>query len=76
VIGTGHLRTSVAEGIALISQLRGHTTGYAVPTYVVDAPGGGGKIPIQPDTVMGQDNGVWQLRNWAGDVYQYVDPAR
>jgi lysine 2,3-aminomutase len=76
VIGTGHLRTSVADGIALISQLRGHTTGYAVPTYVVDAPGGGGKIPIQPDTVMGRDGGVWHLRNWAGDVYQYVDPAR
>lgn len=76
VIGTGHLRTSVADGIALMAQLRGYTTGYAVPTYVVDAPGGGGKIPIQPDTVMAQDGGVWQLRNWAGNVYQYVDPAQ
>ncbi|HEX2224244.1 MAG TPA: KamA family radical SAM protein [Thermoanaerobaculia bacterium] len=76
VIGTAHLRTSVADGIALISQLRGHTTGYAVPTYVVDAPGGGGKIPVQPDTVMDHAGGVWQLRNWAGDVYRYVDPSR
>lgn len=75
VIGTGHLRTSVAKGVELISQLRGHTTGYAVPTYVVDAPGGGGKIPIQPDTVVEQADGVWHLRNWAGETYQYLDPA-
>jgi lysine 2,3-aminomutase len=75
VIGTGHLRTTVAKGIELISQLRGHTTGYAVPTYVVDAPGGGGKIPVQPETVVEQADGVWHLRNWAGEVYQYLDPV-
>ena len=75
VLGTGHLRTSVAKGIELMSQLRGHTTGYAVPTYVVDAPGGGGKIAVQEETILGSDHGVWQLRNWAGRTYQYIDPV-
>jgi lysine 2,3-aminomutase len=76
VLGTGHLRTSVAKGLELMSQLRGHTTGYAVPTYVIDAPGGGGKIPVQSETILGHDEaGVWQLRNWAGKQYSYLDPA-
>ena len=74
VLGTGHLRTSVAKGLELMEQLRGHTTGYAVPTYVVDAPGGGGKIPVQAETIVGHDGDVWQLRNWAGKVYSYRDP--
>ncbi len=47
VLGTGHLRTSVEKGLEIMSQLRGFTTGYAVPTYVIDAPGGGGKVPVQ-----------------------------
>ncbi len=75
VLGTGHLRTSVATGLELMSQLRGHTSGYAVPTFVVDAPGGGGKIPVQEDTIVGFDDGVWKLRNWAGRTYSYIDPA-
>ncbi len=74
VVGTGHLRTSIGKGIEIMGQLRGHTSGYAVPTYVVDAPGGGGKIPVQPETVVGHDGGVWQLRNWAGEIYTYIDP--
>jgi len=74
VVGTAHLRTSVERGIEIMSQLRGHTSGYAVPTYVVDAPGGGGKIPIQPETVIGRDGDTWKLKNWAGKVYTYVDP--
>jgi len=74
VVGTAHLRTSIAKGIAIMSQLRGHTSGYAVPTYVIDAPGGGGKIPIQPETVVGRDGDAWQLRNWAGNTYTYLDP--
>jgi lysine 2,3-aminomutase len=74
VVGTGHLRTSIATGLEIMSKLRGHTSGYAVPTYVVDAPGGGGKIPLQPETVVGRDGGRWQLRNWAGEVYTYLDP--
>jgi lysine 2,3-aminomutase len=75
VIGTGHLRTSVAKGIELMAGLRGHTTGYAVPTYVVDAPGGGGKVPLQPETIVSYEHGTALLRNWAGDTYTYVDPT-
>jgi lysine 2,3-aminomutase len=74
VLGTGHLRTTIGKGLELISQLRGHTTGYAVPTYIVDAPGGGGKVPVQPETIVGYEDGVWTLRNWAGRTFQYVDP--
>jgi len=73
VLGTGHLRTTVEKGIELMAQLRGHTTGYAVPTYVIDAPGGGGKVPIQQDTVVGHADGVWSLRNWQGRTYTYED---
>jgi lysine 2,3-aminomutase len=75
VIGTGHLRTSVAEGLDLMASLRGHTTGYALPTYVVDAPGGGGKIPIQTESILAHEDGTWKLRNWQGKTYSYVDPA-
>ncbi|HXO21129.1 MAG TPA: KamA family radical SAM protein [Thermoanaerobaculia bacterium] len=75
VVGTGHLRTSVGEGIALMKALRGHTTGYAVPTYVVDAPGGGGKVPVQAETIVGHADGTWHLRNWEDQTYTYVDPA-
>lgn len=74
VVGTGHLRTSIDKGLELMAQLRGHTTGYAVPTYAVDAPGGGGKIPLQPETVVGHADGIWHLRNWAGETYTCVDP--
>ncbi len=74
VVGTAHLRTSITKGIEIMSKLRGHTSGYAVPTYVVDAPGGGGKIPVQPETVVDHDGGVWRLKNWAGEIYTYIDP--
>jgi lysine 2,3-aminomutase len=74
VVGTGHLRTSVQTGLDLISQLRGHTSGYAVPTYVIDAPGGGGKIPIEPHTLITYENGQAVLRNWENQVYTYIDP--
>ena len=74
VVGTSHLRTSIAKGLEIMSRLRGHTSGYAVPTYVVDAPGGGGKIALQPETVVERGDGVWRLRNWAGEVYTYLDP--
>lgn len=75
VVGTAHLRTSVQTGIDLISKLRGHTTGYAVPTYVIDAPGGGGKVPIQPETLVVYEKGTAIVRNWAGKSYNYVDPV-
>ena len=75
VVGTGHLRTSIGTGLELMAQLRGYTTGYAVPTYVIDAPGGGGKIPLQPEAIVGYEDGAWELRNWAGRTYTYVDPV-
>ena len=75
VVGTSHLRTSVRKGMELIAGLRGHTSGYAVPTYVIDAPGGGGKVPIQMETVLGYEGGVATLRNWQGERYSYTDPS-
>ena len=73
-MGTEHFRTSVATGIQIIEKLRGHTTGYAVPTYVVDAPGGGGKIPLQPDYLVTRGKGKIVLRNYEGKVFEYPDP--
>ncbi|MFL6289836.1 MAG: KamA family radical SAM protein, partial [Thermoanaerobaculia bacterium] len=75
VVGTGHLRTTVEKGLELMDQLRGHTTGYAVPTYVVDAPGGGGKVPLQSRTILDYSDGQVKLRNWAGQTYNYPDPV-
>ena len=75
VEGAGHFRTSVSKGIEIMGAMRGHTTGYAVPTYVIDAPGGGGKVPVQRETLVGHEDGVWYLRNWQGKTYSYVDPA-
>ena len=75
VVGTAHLRTSVQTGLDLISILRGHTTGYAVPTYVIDAPGGGGKVPLQAETLLAYEKGTAVVRNWAGNTYTYVDPV-
>ncbi|MBN3886193.1 MAG: KamA family radical SAM protein [Nostoc sp. JL34] len=75
VVGTAHLRTSVQTGLDLISKLRGHTTGYAVPTYVIDAPGGDGKVPIQAETLVAYEKGTATVRNWAGQTYTYTDPV-
>jgi len=74
VMGTEHFRTSVATGIQIMEKLRGHTTGYAVPTYVVDAPGGGGKIPLQPDYVVSKGRGKIVLRNYEGKIFEYPEP--
>jgi lysine 2,3-aminomutase len=73
--GSRHFRTPVETGLKIIEALRGHTTGYAVPTLVIDAPGGGGKIPIGPEYVIGRDGDDVLLRNYAGEVYRYPDPA-
>jgi lysine 2,3-aminomutase len=64
----------VSKGVEIIEGLRGHTTGYAVPQFVVDAPGGGGKIPILPEYVVGRDGDDLLLRNFEGNVYRYPDP--
>ncbi len=74
ITGSSHFRTTVAKGLEIIEGLRGHTTGYAVPTYVIDAPGGGGKIPLQPNYVVGRDGDDLLLRNYQGGVYRYPDP--
>ena len=59
-------------GQNIIRALHGHTTGYAVPAYMIDAPGGGGKVPVGPDYVESvSDDGVWTLTNYAGDTYEY-----
>ncbi len=71
VKGTSHFRTPISTGINIIEKLRGYTTGYAIPTYVVDAPGGGGKIPVNPDYVVSHSKGVWVFRNYAGKLYTY-----
>jgi lysine 2,3-aminomutase len=71
--GSSHFRTSVKTGLDLIEGLRGHTTGYAVPTYVIDAPGGGGKIPLLPNYVMGKEGNDLILRNYEGRIFHYPD---
>ena len=73
--GSGHVRTSVEKGLEIINGLRGHTTGYAVPTYVIDAPGGGGKIPLLPNYIEGRDGDDLLLTNYRGGVYRYPDPG-
>ncbi len=74
ISGSSHFRTSVARGLEIIEGLRGHTTGYAVPTYVIDAPGGGGKIPLQPRYVYGREGDDLLLQNFEGKVFRYPDP--
>ena len=73
IVGSAHFRTPVAKGLEIIRGLRGHTSGYAVPHYVIDAPGGGGKIPILPDYCQGRDGGDVVLRNYQGKLYRYPD---
>ncbi|HEX6715855.1 MAG TPA: KamA family radical SAM protein [Pyrinomonadaceae bacterium] len=73
VAGTSHMRTSVADGIAIIEGLRGHTSGFAVPTFVIDTPAGGGKIPVGPQYVISNDDGRLTLRNYRNEFYEYVD---
>jgi lysine 2,3-aminomutase len=73
-MGTEHFRTPIAVGINIIEKLRGHTTGYAVPSFVIDAPGGGGKIPVGPTYMISQDKGKMVLRNYQGKVFEYQEP--
>jgi len=69
--GSEHLRTSINDGLEIMRQLRGHTTGYAIPQYVVDGPGGGGKIPLNPETIVSHDDEKVVLRNFNGDLFEY-----
>jgi len=72
--GIGHFRTPVAKGIEIIESLRGHTSGYCIPTFVVDAPGGGGKIPLQPNYLISQSPEKVILRNFEGVITSYPEP--
>ncbi len=78
VRGAEHFRTPISKGLEIIEGLRGHISGLAVPTYVVDAPGGGGKIPVQPDYLLRYEpkSGRALLRNFAGKLYEYIEPLR
>jgi lysine 2,3-aminomutase len=73
--GSSHLRTSVSKGIEIIESLRGHTTGYAVPQFVIDAPGGGGKVPVNPEYVLFHDDKKVVLRNYEGRIFEYPELA-
>ena len=71
--GSAHLRTSVRRGLEIMEQLRGHTTGYAVPQYVIDAPGGGGKVPVAPNYVLSHNADRVVIRNFEGKVFEYPE---
>ena len=75
IAGSAHLRTSVREGINLMEQLRGHTTGYAIPQYVIDAPGGGGKVPVNPEYILQRNDDRVVVRNFEGKVFEYPEAA-
>jgi lysine 2,3-aminomutase len=72
--GISHFRTPIEKGVEIIRALRGHTSGLAVPHFVVDAPNGGGKIPVNPDYVVRRDAKTWVFRNYAGKEYEYHEP--
>ncbi len=74
VHGAGHFRTPVAKGIEIMEALRGHTSGYSIPTYVVDAPGGGGKIPVMPQYQISASDHKVVLRNFEGFITTYEEP--
>ena len=73
-MGVNHFRTTVSKGVEIIGSLRGHTSGLAVPHYVVDAPGGGGKIPLQPDYLLDHNKKEVVLKNYAGKTFRYPEP--
>jgi lysine 2,3-aminomutase len=73
--GSSHLQVPVAKGLEIMEGLRGFTTGYAIPQYVIDAPGGGGKVPINPNYVLYHDSEKVVIRNYEGKVFEYPEPA-
>ncbi|MBD5780357.1 KamA family radical SAM protein [Pelagicoccus sp. NFK12] len=71
ITGSAHLRANVCKGIEIMKQLRGHTTGYSVPQFVIDAPGGGGKVPINPQYITKIDDEAIHFKNFEGKLYRY-----
>ena len=72
--GIGHFRTSVSKGIEIIEYLRGHTSGLCVPQFIIDAPGGGGKVPINPQYLISMNDRKVILRNYEGVIATYTQP--
>jgi len=75
ISGSAHLRASIRKGIEIIQSLRGHTTGYAIPQLVIDAPGGGGKVPVNPEYVVDTNDAGITIRNYEGNTYFYPEPT-
>jgi lysine 2,3-aminomutase len=75
IAGSAHLRASVRKGLEIMENLRGHTTGYAIPQFVIDAPGGGGKVPINPEYILSRDDERIVIRNYEGNVFEYPEAA-
>ncbi len=75
VQGTEHLRTPVQVGVKIIEGMRGNTSGLAIPTFVVDLPGGGGKVPLQPNYVLSQTEDELVVRNYRGRIFRYRNPT-
>jgi lysine 2,3-aminomutase len=75
IAGSAHLRASVRKGLEIMEGLRGHTTGYAVPQYVIDAPGGGGKVPVNPEYVLSRNADRVVIRNFEGRIFEYPEAA-
>lgn len=75
IAGSAHLRASVRRGLEIMEAMRGHTTGYAVPQYVIDAPGGGGKVPINPEYVLSRNADRVVIRNFEGKIFEYPESA-
>src|SRR6266404_2058111 len=75
ISGSAHLRTTVRKGLEIMEELRGHTTGYAVPQYVIDAPGGGGKVPVNPEYVLSRNADRVVIRNYEGKIFEYPEAA-
>jgi lysine 2,3-aminomutase len=76
ILGSSHFRTSVSKSLEIIKGLRGHISGYAIPHYVIDAPGGGGKIPLLPEYYQGREGDYVVMKNFEGKVYKYYDPIK
>jgi lysine 2,3-aminomutase len=74
--GLEHFRTTISKGIEIMEHLRGHISGLAVPTFVVDAPGGGGKIPVHPNYIVSQHENKMVLRNFEGRIVAYEEPKQ
>jgi lysine 2,3-aminomutase len=73
IAGSAHLRASVRTGLEIMEKLRGHTSGYAVPQYVIDAPGGGGKVPVNPDYLLSRNADRVVIRNYEGKIFEYPE---